>query len=188
MKIKITKAPSLTEWTRESMMNGNGFDEFFKENYPIQAFFRITVHDFIDMRWWRLQEFTRKMKRVFVGENESTVSLVPDEYMDKVELIPHMLLQMTLDFQKEANKSYVDYVERDSQREFKEWLDKTCHIITDVMPYVEKRVERAYEVSATKHGNFEEIYGHVTKWEKYSILLQRSTCKDIIDHLDYFWT
>jgi len=166
----------------------DSFDEYYLKEYPIQAFFRITVNDFFMYRYYSVKHTWRRFKQSLRSENHSTVKLVPREWIDKSELIPHMILQMTLDFRKEANESMVDYEHNEEQREFKKWLDKTCHVIEKVIPYVEKRQDRSYKELKKDEQDYHTKYKYVNKWEAYQTKLVRDVCKDIITKLDHFWT
>jgi hypothetical protein len=181
--------PSLYAWDSLDDININGFDEFYKSEYPIQSFFRITIHDFFSYKKYALRMRWYKLKRFFRSENNTTVKLIPRERMDKYELIPHMILAMTVEFQKEANGSLVDYIEHKEQASFKKWLDKTCATIQETLPYIEKRIDRAYvEIDSSLRQKFEDKYKYVIRWEDYRNKLIKDICKDVIDHLENFWT
>tara|TARA_R110000765_G_scaffold67916_1_gene131342 strand:- start:732 stop:1367 length:636 start_codon:yes stop_codon:yes gene_type:complete len=165
----------------------DGFTKFYKKNYPIQAFFRETVSDFFLHRKWGIQRRWRKIKSAFVSENASTEDLVPREYMDKVELIPLMILQMTLEFQEEANNSYVDYEYNEDQKNFKKWLDKTCYRIKVVLPYIENRHSKAYD-PVDRSKPYKEAYKYVNYWEELGHAVTDRLCKEIIEKRRHFWT
>tara|TARA_R110000772_G_C13276644_1_gene436737 strand:+ start:1256 stop:1882 length:627 start_codon:yes stop_codon:yes gene_type:complete len=165
----------------------DSFDNYWKKEYPIQAFFRESVPDTKNTIVWWFERKWRRIKNSFVSENASTEDLVPREYMDKVELIPLMILQMTLEFQEEANNSYVDYEHNEDQKNFKKWLDATCRRIRVVLPYIENRISKAYD-PVDRSKPYKEAYKYVNYWEELGHAVTNRLCKEIIEKRRRFWT
>ena len=173
--------PMCSEWIK--------FNAWIKTQYPIQAFFRETVYDFLHFQWYKLRERYWAIKRFFFPRQRWLTKQIPNDWCDKRTLIVDILYMMVVHY-IDGEKALENIVLDDTTEHlaFQQGLLECYKWIkfgrVELVAAIDKELTRASEL---KIRDYTEKYGELQKLETQLSELDTSYCNWIVDNREFLW-
>ena len=162
----------------------NEFDAYWKKEYPIQFFFRETLNDFLKGYFvYPFKRWKYKVHDFFFPKQKWLTKQIPNEYCDKVELIPDILFKILIAF-----------VEEEDGLNHRTWYYE-CPCTGQIVDNrnIEEDLKRAYRYAKEIRNRLEKKtwqtkYPHSISFDKLYNKCEDHYCTIIIKHRQYLWT
>lgn len=168
------------------------WEKEIKKTHPIQFFLRETWSDLL----YRLRDMYRNtryyFKYLFKPSHPMVRKALPREWQDISSLIIDLNFAMILDFEKEADESWVDWQATEESRQFRNWLNVACNWIKEGRPNLQKQFENSFPPHPLpdhlKNKSYEELYAESNRLEKLIDDTDVNLLKQMMEYKSYFWT
>lgn len=183
--------PLCSEWTK--------FDEYVKKEYPVQAFFRVTVEDILNHCRHRFRERYWSTRDWFFPQQRWLTKGAPNHWQDKKTLVVDVLYRMIVHFvEVEKAMENVVYDDTPDHIEFKQGLVECYKWIKlgrgDLLLRIEKESSEAGKLyrrirksKENKMKSYELAYGALNQLEKQLEETDTEMCEWIVQNRIFLW-
>lgn len=177
-------------------VNGDSFENYWKQNYPIQFFVRNTSENFwITLSVWKDKIIDNTWRRLF-PKNKWARKIIPHTYSDKVELIKDFLFAGIVDFVENEPIEYIDWESSETLKNAFRRINKCYAFIKKEMPEKQIKID---ELMDDLYGNRElgdmlsekvedEMFDEINKLSKELEEEIQFYCTEIVQLRNYLWT
>lgn len=166
----------------------NPVDKHLKELFPVQAFFRITLVDYIMQPFTYIKYKLMMFREKHTNYSKHFIDLIPKTYHTHGDMMTCFNLKLIKHYATDGNR--IDCINWDCKpdmKEFKEWLDKTILKIDKTLPYIEERIDKAYdEIDYQQEAEFEVRYKYVRYWSVVKENLITDILTEALRRREYF--
>jgi hypothetical protein len=150
------------------------FDKYFRENYPIQFFFRETIPDLWGSFWNPIYRFKDKAHEWLFPRQKWLFKKLPNHWVDKDYIIMTIVFESIIHYVEEEEAfEVIDWEHDEEHRDLKRQIEK-IYRWAKMRPKVEKRME--------KYNSFYGLYETILfKYDKHF-------AKETIEISDRLWT
>ena len=168
------------EWEKE--------DIFFKNNYPVQCFFRETIDTYIRKLMYKLKDIKLDVKgRTINPRKEMRNKVFPHRWNDLTESIVTFHLEALIEFvDREKCFDNIEYNSDNHHREFAKGLKECYDYAKITRPSLKLKLEEAYK-DVPFEGDFLVVYKEVNKITTDMKEYDTKVCEWVIKNRDYFW-
>jgi hypothetical protein len=155
--MKSTKASNLTEYKKLSKserewfglyrtpefyeINGDSFEDYWKQKYPIQFTIRNSSENFwIAVSAWKDTIIDNTWRRLF-PKNKWARKIIPHTYSDKVELIKDFLFASIVDFIENEPTEFIDWESSETHTDAFRRINKCYTFIVKEMPEKQNKID-----------------------------------------------
>ena len=122
-------------------MNGDSFEEYWKQKYPVQFFVRNSSENFwITLSVWKDKIIDNTWRRLF-PRNTWARKTIPHVYSDKVELIKDFLFASIVDFIENEPTEFVDWESDQVHTDAFRRINKCYAFIKKEMPEKQTKID-----------------------------------------------
>lgn len=169
------------------------FHIWAEENHPFQFFIRYSFYWFVRRKISLVREFFSDSYRwCFKPCHVEIRAAVPRLWMDLDSVMEEVNFAIICQFQKEANNSWLDYVNVDDQREFKQWMDSAVNWIRVERVALQKQIDDASESLPKRYRiDSPEFQGYCEISRTNEDLIREGDTKilkEMVEKRGYFWT
>jgi len=186
----LYKTPELYEF------DGDSFEDYWKQNYPIQFFVRNSSENFwITLSVWKDKLIDNTWRRIF-PKNKWARKIIPHTYSDKVELIKDFLFASIVDFIENEPIGYTDWNSSKTHNDAFRRINKCYDFIKKEMPKKQNKID---ELSDDLYGikdinNFytidqeDELFNQINKLSNELEDEIQFYCVEIVSLRNFLWT
>ena len=186
----IYRTPELYE------MNGDSFENYWKQKYPVQFFVRNTSENFwITLSVWKDKIIDNTWGRIF-PKNKWARKIIPHTYSDKVELIKDFLFASIVDFIENEPIEFTDWESSETHKNAFRRINKCYAFIKKEMPEKQSKID---ELMNDLYGDKEldellsferedEMYNEINKLSKALEEEIQFYCVEIVSLRNFLWT
>ena len=177
-------------------VGGPRFEEYWKENYPIQFRVREGTENLLISLSILKDKIRDKVWRRFFPQNKWARKVVPNVWCDKPELIQEFLFACVIDFVENEPANQVDWDSSDEHKSAWKRISACYEFASKTLPMNRKRID---ELTTELYGKstLEDLLAENEKHEKYDELteLENQTdeetqfyLQEITELRNYLWT
>ena len=123
-------------------VNGDSFENYWKQKYPIQFFVRNTSENFwITLSVWKDKIIDNTWRRIF-PKNKWARKIIPHTYSDKVELIKDFLFASIVDFIENEPIEFTDWESSETHKDAFRRINKCYAFIKKEMPKKQNKIDQ----------------------------------------------
>lgn len=176
-------------------LDGESFEDYWKENYPFQFFVRNTLENFwITISVWKDKFIDNIWRRCF-PRNQWAREVIPHTYSDKPELIQDFLFASIIDFVENEPVYDTDWLSDKKRKEIWSKIDKSYKFAKYTLPARKKRInemlsESYNEESFMKFDDKPEnaIIKELSELEKQTEIEIQQNLVEIVKIRQFLWT
>ena len=177
-------------------MNGDSFEDYWKQKYPVQFFVRNSSENFwITLSVWKDKIIDNTWRRLF-PRNTWARKIIPHTYSDKVELIKDFLFASIVDFIENEPTEFVDWESSKTHSDAFKRINKCYAFIKKEMPEKQNKID---ELMDDLYGNRElgdmlsekvedEMFDEINKLSKELEEEIQFYCIEIVSLRNFLWT
>ena len=186
----VYRAPEFYE------MNGDSFEEYWKQKYPIQFFVRNSSENFwITLSVWKDKIIDNTWRRLF-PKNKWARKAIPHTYSDKVELIKDFLFASIVDFIENEPVEFTDWEADELHTDAFRRINKCYAFIKKELSEKQNKID---ELMDDLYGNRElgdffskdvedEMFDEINKLSKELEEEIQFYCVEIVSLRNFLWT
>ncbi len=177
-------------------MNGESFEDYWKQKYPIQFFVRNSSENFwISLSVWKDKIIDNTWRKLF-PQNRWARKIIPTTRIDKVELIKDFLFASIVDFIENEPIEFTDWDSSKSHKDAFRRINNCYAFIKKVLPEKQNKID---ELTDDLYGdkdinNFftteqeDEMFDDIKKLSNELDQEIQFYCIEIVQLRNYLWT
>ena len=177
-------------------MNGESFEEYWKQKYPVQFFVRNSSENFwITLSVWKDKIIDNTWRRLF-PKNRWARKIIPHTYTDKVELIKDFLFASIVDFIENEPTELTDWESNKVHTDAFRRINKCYAFIVKELPEKQNKID---ELMDDLYGNRElgdffnedvedEMFDEINKLSKELEEEIQFYCVEVVSLRNFLWT
>lgn len=177
-------------------MNGESFEEYWKQKYPVQFFVRNSSENFwITLSVWKDKIIDNTWRRLF-PKNRWARKIIPHTYTDKVELIKDFLFASIVDFIENEPTELTDWESNKVHADAFRRINKCYAFIVKELPEKQNKID---ELMDDLYGNRElgdffnedvedEMFDEINKLSKELEEEIQFYCVEVVSLRNFLWT
>lgn len=177
-------------------MNGDSFEDYWKQKYPVQFFVRNSSENFwITLSVWKDKIIDNTWRRLF-PKNRWARKTIPHIYSDKVELIKDFLFASIVDFIENEPTEFVDWESSETHTDAFKRINQCYAFIKKEMPEKQNKIDELMDdlYGDKELGNFfsekveDEMFDEINKLSKELEDEIQFYCVEIVSLRNFLWT
>ena len=177
-------------------MNGDSFEDYWKQKYPVQFFVRNSSENFwITLSVWKDKIIDNTWRRLF-PKNKWARKIIPHTYSDKVELIKDFLFASIVDFIENEPIEITDWDSSKTHKDAFRRINKCYSFIKKEMPEKQNKIDELMDdlYGDTDINNFftieqeDEMFDEINKLSNELEQEIQFYCIEIVQLRNYLWT
>lgn len=186
----VYRTPELYE------MNGDSFEDYWKQKYPVQFFIRNSSENFwITLSVWKDKIIDNTWRRLF-PKNRWARKIIPHTYSDKVELIKDFLFASIVDFIENEPTEFVDWESSETHTDAFRRINQCYAFIKKEMPEKQNKIDELMDdlYGGKELGDLfsekeeDKMYNEVNKLSKDLEDEIQFYCVEIVSLRNFLWT
>ena len=177
-------------------MNGDSFEEYWKQKYPVQFFVRNSSENFwITLSVWKDKIIDNTWRRLF-PRNTWARKTIPHTYSDKVELIKDFLFASIVDFIENEPTEFVDWESSETHTDAFRRINQCYAFIKKEMPEKQNKIDELMDdlYGDRELGDFfskdveDEMFDEINKLSKELEEEIQFYCVEVVSLRNFLWT
>ena len=176
-------------------MNGDSFEKYWKQKYPMQFFVRNSSENFwITLSVWKDKIIDNTWRRLF-PKNKWARKIIPHTYSDKVELIKDFLFASIVDFIENEPTEFTDWESSKPHSDAFKRINRCYEFIIKEMPETQIKIDELLndlyegkELGDLLNEKEDKMFNEISKLSNELEEKIQFYCVEIVSLRNFLWT